>query len=446
MPLDIKTANEQLTKENVRIKIKQRNRALFLVGTLPAKPNSTKTKPHQQEISLKAKQASPENIALAMVEARMIDQALRLGRFNWEDYSPKVYKQAHRTIGDLIEEFNENHWLKYEKTKRREQRWNQQVVYYLQKLPSNKEPSVALFKELIEQYPINSCTRKRLATYVIGLAKLADFSIKELEALNRLKGNYSVKHSKPRRILTDTELLQLRASVEPGPARFVIEALILWGLRPHEIYLIDELTPDNGGLIQIREGGKSKVARMVRPLYPEYYERWQTWKGNPPGNNRIDKGDVITDLFRTLNLGLRPYDLRHSWAVRAMYYPKITEEQAARSMGHSLVVHQRIYEYWLTQHREKEEFLLSQNRAGTFELLPDAPEPSSYKSKRFYGEPGPLSKRFNKPNCPKCKSPKTVWSGFARYKEETYGRRIVCRTCGTYTTVRETKGLEDQND
>lgn len=438
MALDIKTANEQLTKEGVRIKLKQRNRALFLVGTLPPKPGSSKVKPYQQEISLKAKQASPENIALAMVEARMVDQALRLGRFNWEDYSPKVYKELHKTINDLIEEYNRNHWLKYEKTWRREQRWNQQVLYYLKKLPGSKEPTVALFKELIEQYPLNSCTRKRVAAYVIGLGILADFSIKEIEELKRLKGTYNVKHTKPRRILTDVELLQLRASVEPGPARFVIEALILWGLRPHEIYLIDDLTPSNGGLIQIKEGGKSKIARMVRPLYPEYYERWQTWKGTPPENSRIDKGDVITDLFRRLKLGLRPYDLRHSWAVRAMYYPEITEEQAARSMGHSLVVHQRIYEHWLTQHREKEEFLLSQNRAGTFEIPEDSPEPLTYKSKRFNVGPDSLSGKYSKPDCPRCASTNTVWSGFAYYKQKVYGRRVVCKNCGAYTTVKET--------
>lgn len=439
MPLDIKAANEQLTSEGIRIKLKQRNRALFLVGTLPPKPGSSKVKPHQQEISLKAKQASPENIAIAMVEARMIDQALRLGRFNWEDYSPKVYKEQHKTISDLIEEYDQNHWLKYEKTKRREQRWNQKVLYYLKKLPANKEPSVALFRELIEQYPLNSCTRRSVTTYVIGLSILANFSIKEIEDLKRLRGSYNVKYTKPRRILTDLELLQLRASVEPGPARFIIEALILWGLRPHEIYLIDDLTPNNGGLIQVREGGKSKVARMVRPLYPEYYERWQTWKGAPPENSRVDKGDVITDLFRRLDLGLRPYDLRHSWAVRAMYYPKITEEQAARSMGHSLVVHQKIYEHWLTQHREKEEFLISQNRTTSFEVLEDVPEPLSYKTKRFNKGPGSLSDQFNKPNCSKCNSPNTNWSSFTSYKQKIYGRRIKCKDCGACTTVKETK-------
>jgi integrase len=45
-------------------------------------------------------------------------------------------------------------------------------------------------------------------------------------------------------------------------------------------------------------------------------------------------------------VSFQPYDLRHAWAVRAIYSPKIGTSMAAKSMGHSVQVHNSTYQKW----------------------------------------------------------------------------------------------------
>lgn len=54
--------------------------------------------------------------------------------------------------------------------------------------------------------------------------------------------------------------------------------------------------------------------------------------------------------FRRAGAEFQPYDLRHSWAVRAIHNPKISASLAAKSMGHSLAVHSSVYQRWFDAH------------------------------------------------------------------------------------------------
>ena len=47
--------------------------------------------------------------------------------------------------------------------------------------------------------------------------------------------------------------------------------------------------------------------------------------------------------LRRAGASFKAYDLRHAWAVRAIHTPEISPSLAAKSMGHSLAVHQRHY-------------------------------------------------------------------------------------------------------
>ena len=47
-----------------------------------------------------------------------------------------------------------------------------------------------------------------------------------------------------------------------------------------------------------------------------------------------------------INAPFKPYDLRHAFAVRTIYCSKISPSIAAKSMGHSLQVHNQVYQKW----------------------------------------------------------------------------------------------------
>ena len=55
-----------------------------------------------------------------------------------------------------------------------------------------------------------------------------------------------------------------------------------------------------------------------------------------------------------------PYDLRHTWAIRMATDPScsaITDEQAAKAMGHSLEIHRRNYQKWLSKTEVRRQYM-----------------------------------------------------------------------------------------
>jgi len=57
---------------------------------------------------------------------------------------------------------------------------------------------------------------------------------------------------------------------------------------------------------------------------------------------------------------ITPYDLRHNWAIRHATDPScagITEEQAARAMGHSLEVHKKNYQKWVSVTEARKQYM-----------------------------------------------------------------------------------------
>ncbi len=83
MDSTVHQANTLLTKAGCRVKLAQRRESdsLSLVGTLHPKPGSTKVRPHQQKISLKAIAGfnvlpHAQGIKRAVAEAKRLDSEL----------------------------------------------------------------------------------------------------------------------------------------------------------------------------------------------------------------------------------------------------------------------------------------------------------------------------------------------------------------------------------
>jgi integrase len=84
-------------------------------------------------------------------------------------------------------------------------------------------------------------------------------------------------------------------------------------------------------------------------------ERWNLRNKRLPNTMHEDRvhraaGMAMGRLFRRVEAGIVPYDLRHAWAVRGIHDPKISPSLAAKSMGHSLAVHSSVYQRWFDAH------------------------------------------------------------------------------------------------
>ena len=97
------------------------------------------------------------------------------------------------------------------------------------------------------------------------------------------------------------------------------------------------------------EGGKTG-ARQGLPLPKEWISRWDLKVKRLPGIN-LDRdhrtvGAQVSVALRRFDAPFQAYDLRHAWAVRAIHNSQISASLAAKSLGHSLMVHTSLYQRW----------------------------------------------------------------------------------------------------
>jgi len=104
----------------------------------------------------------------------------------------------------------------------------------------------------------------------------------------------------------------------------------------------------SNGLVSI-SGGKTG-ARQGLPLPKDWIERWSLERKRLPAINfKRDHRTVGSQLgvaLRRFDAPFRAYDLRHAWAVRAIHNPHLSPSLAAKSLGHSLMVHTSLYQRW----------------------------------------------------------------------------------------------------
>ena len=87
------------------------------------------------------------------------------------------------------------------------------------------------------------------------------------------------------------------------------------------------------------------------PLPKAWIERWSLERKRLPENN-LDRdhrtvGAQLGVALRRFGAPFQAYDLRHAWAVRAIHNRQISPSLAAKSLGHSLMVHTTfLYQRW----------------------------------------------------------------------------------------------------
>ena len=99
----------------------------------------------------------------------------------------------------------------------------------------------------------------------------------------------------------------------------------------------------------IIKGGKTGP-RQGFPLPKIWIERWDLHTKRLPGIN-LDRdhqtvGSQLGVALRRYEAPFRAYDLRHAWAVRAIHCPQVSPSLAAKSLGHSLLIHTELYQRW----------------------------------------------------------------------------------------------------
>jgi integrase len=339
MQQKIKEANQKLKDSKLGVSIQQIGNRLYLQATLPPKPDSLKTKPHQQKISLGVF-ANGAGLQYAQKEARKLGDAIAFKLFNWKDYLIQPEEQM-ITVGILIKDFEKDYFNRRPRNSQSEYTFEKDYLNIFKKLDQTKELNKEDILEVIFSFAPDSRSRKRSVMAFMALVKFANFDFD----IGKYKGEYNNQKTAPRDLPSDKEIHELFFSIKNPQWQWAYGILATFGLRPHEIFLV---YPDSKLPILEVDKGKTKE-RKVWALHPEWVSEFdlQNFKiPNCSAKNNAELGHRVSVQFRRYNIPFKPYDLRHKWAVRAIEFG-LDVSLASQQMGHSVKVHCEVYQRWI---------------------------------------------------------------------------------------------------
>ena len=378
----INQANLALSLDKIKIKLKLTSaKSIALQGTFPCKPGDTgrnNTSNKQYTISL-GFVANDIGVKTAIAKARELDLLLITNQFQWTPellgkQARHIELQQHikpqKLIGDLIQEYKDEFWKTHEQNRQGLRTWETHYLRHLKKLPQDVPLSLQALEEALKVTKPHTSSRFYLTWQ---LKKFCDFCKFDD---NQLIDSYVTPLPRPkiRRIPNDEEIIrgfsQIAMPLSPYVSKdnvalpeqwqWVYGMLATYGLRPHELFAVDLdafTNPKNTfHLITLNPdltGGTKTGERTcgIPPLYPHWIDlfKLKDIKLLPEGAGSLsNKTAKIHIRFRNTNIGFKPYDLRHAYAIRG-HRLRIPIKTMADYMGHTVQEHTKTYQRWMNE-------------------------------------------------------------------------------------------------
>lgn len=230
---------------------------------------------------------------------------------------------------------------------KKESTWNDEYWKIYKRLPLGDSLTSENLHALVLTAPVNSRSRVRFCMAIGVLARFAGVAYDP----SPYRGSYSQKAVKPRVIPDDDLIVQCYAGMSNPAWRWAYGMIAAYGLRPHEVFRLDlDLLGAGDPVCHVGDNTKTGF-RRVWPYHPEWFTQFNLKTVTVPAikldreNRRL--GESAAEYFKeTARLPFTLYNLRHAWAIRATLYG-LPDALAAQQMGHSLEVHNAIYQKWI---------------------------------------------------------------------------------------------------
>jgi integrase len=297
----------------------------------------------------------PSGVDQARELAEQLGKDLELHRRGLQTFPFERWLQGTQTVGSAADGVSgvealrrtEAWWIQQRKRgPSADVTWATAYAGPLKLLLPQRDVTLDTLRALVASKPIGSCSRRKAALAATAVAQALDMGTDAVQELRGLgKGYTPLKDAAPRNLPTDEEIVALIDGL-PSGWQWVAGICATYGARPHEALLMAEV--ESNGLVVIR-GGKTG-ARQGLPLPKAWISRWGLQDKRLPGIN-LDRdhrtvGSQLGVALRRHGAPFLAYDLRHAWAVRAIHNPQISPSLAAKSLGHSLMVHTTLYQRW----------------------------------------------------------------------------------------------------
>ena len=376
--LELEQVNLRLKSAKAKVTIRESNGSLQLRATLPIKPgdkDSNGTGRKQYNLSLNIP-SNFDGLKTAEEEAYELGKLIARKTFEWNDkyLGNEAIKKEFKTIGELLEQFEEEYFKTHKRTTKSEHTF----FYYFSRTKRFTNPKdLALAENLISSI---EQIDKEWARYNAARAISAfcmTFKIEiDLSKYSKIPENNS------RNIPTDVEISerinkfedyqnnrgnQVNQNVKDSWQlwRWTYGMLAVFGLRPRELFINPDidwwLSQENVDLTWKVHKDCKTGERQALPLYmqwieefdlrnPKYLDMLGSAIAKKDNTNHADITALtqrVSWWFRKIGLDFKPYDLRHAWAIRA-HILGIPIKAAADNLGHSVQVHTQTYQRWFS--------------------------------------------------------------------------------------------------
>jgi integrase len=369
---EINNVNDKFATQGSKLRIEKRGNKLNIRGSLPSKEDKNNFKIQRISLGLKADISGLEE---AKKKLQLINLQLELNQFEWINWivNPKIKEikndfEFSSRLNQFEEFFFKENKSEYLSSTRKTT-WRSSYKPYLKRILSiyseyESENLEKIFQKTLESYREGSRSRKQCATSLSVLAKFLEIKLPEDWKLNS-KG-YGLNKAGFRDLPTDEVIEKIWAKIPNKSWKFVFGLMATYGLRNHEVFFCDlgSLTTFGDKIIRVLPTTKTGE-HQVWPFHPEWVEKFELSKlgENPELLPKINNdlkittlqkiGKKITDQFKRYSLQIKPYDLRHAWAVRTIFYD-LPDTVAARMMGHSVSLHTQTYHHWITKRDQQQ--------------------------------------------------------------------------------------------
>ena len=364
---EINIINKRLSAKGSKLKIEKRGSKLNIRGSLPTKENKDILK--IQRISLRINADIP-GLEEAKKKLQLINLQLELNQFEWSNWISSSDKYNSKTSDSFLKKISEFEEIFFKGTKdeylksAKKTTWNSSYKPYIKRMIStyysNKDRELnSIFINTLKTYKEGTRSRKQCGTSLNVFAEFIEHNLpSEWKSLSK---GYGLKKASFRNLPDDQLIENLWGNIPNKSWQYVFALMATYGLRNHEVFFCDLHSLNDKGDKIIRILPTTKTGEhQVWPFHPKWVEKFglSALGDDPNLLPRINKnlrettlqniGKRITDQFNRYKLNIRPYDLRHAWAVRTIFYD-LPDTVAARMMGHSVSLHTQTYHHWITK-------------------------------------------------------------------------------------------------
>ena len=358
--------NSRLKDDKIKVSIQRSGDSLVLQSTLPIKPteNATNGKVNKQtKISLGIP-FNAEGLKTAEEEARELGKLIARKTFVWNEKYLKtkaIKLETVETIADLLKDFECKYFLTRRKNIQSLHTFNNHAGNIKRFLDLDQVLSDATIVTAIQKTSAGSGARQALVSALSVFCRTLDYNF----AFRGYKNGYVPKK---RLLPTDQQiedeinkLTAERSTFQSDAWQWVYGMLATYGLRPHEIFAVNvEMFTDSSNdlyavtLDESLTDGVKTGERVIFPLHIEWVKLFNLQNVQMPKLIKVEKhskfenkAQHISIVFKRKNISFKPYDLRHAYAIRG-HILGVPIKEMADNMGHSVEMHTKIYQKYLT--------------------------------------------------------------------------------------------------